>query len=67
MLLDQQDPVTSRNKVVESYGVTGIPTKFVVNKNGVIVYRLTGFSGGEYAAVEELSAMIESAKGQAGR
>jgi len=62
VLLDLQDPVTKKNNVVESYQVSGIPTKFVINKNGEIVYRLTGFSGGDDSAVEELSAMIESAR-----
>jgi len=62
VLLDEQDPVTGKNNVVASYNVSGIPTKFVIDKNGNIAYRLTGFSGGDDAAVEELSAMIESAK-----
>ena len=62
VLLDAQDPVTRRNKVVESYNVSGIPTKFVIDRDGNIAYRLTGFSGGDDAAVEELSAMIESAR-----
>lgn len=61
VLLDQQDPQTKKNNVVESYKVTGIPTKFIIDGNGNIVYRLSGFSGGDDAAVEELSAMIASA------
>ncbi|MBS1603186.1 MAG: TlpA family protein disulfide reductase [Bacteroidetes bacterium] len=62
VLLDAQDPVTKKNNVVESYQVSGIPTKFIIDRKGEIAYRLTGFSGGDDAAVEELSAMIESAR-----
>ncbi|MBS1563529.1 MAG: TlpA family protein disulfide reductase, partial [Bacteroidetes bacterium] len=61
VLLDPKDEVTKSNSVVDSYKVTGIPTKFVIGANGQIMYRLTGFSGGNDTAVEELSAMIETA------
>lgn len=50
------------NKVVESFKVEGIPTKFVIDKNGDIRFKFTGFSGGDDAAVEEVSAMIELAQ-----
>ncbi|BAV07550.1 Thiol-disulfide isomerase or thioredoxin [Filimonas lacunae] len=50
------------NEVVTSYKVSGIPTKFIVDKNGDIRFRFTGFSEGEDAAVEEVSAMIELAQ-----
>jgi thiol-disulfide isomerase/thioredoxin len=60
--MDLKDPVTGVNKVVESYKVTGIPTKFVIDKNGNIRFKFTGFSGGEDAAVEEVAAMIELAR-----
>ena len=62
VLLDLKDPATKINKVVDSYKIKGIPTKFVINKNGDIVYRLTGFSGSDEKAVAEISAMIESAR-----
>ena len=58
VLMDLADPVSGKNAVVESYKVTGIPTKFVIDKNGRIRFRFTGFSGGEDAAVEEVAAMI---------
>lgn len=50
------------NPVVSNYKVDGIPTKFVIDRNGNIRFRFTGFSGGEDAAVEEVAAMIELAK-----
>lgn len=62
VLMDLKDKQTSTNKVVEDFDVTGIPTKFVIDKNGNIRFRLTGFEGGNDAAVEELSAMIKLAE-----
>lgn len=50
------------NPVMSSYKVEGIPTKFVIDGKGNIRFRFTGFSGGEDAAVEEVSAMIELAR-----
>lgn len=61
VLMDLKDPVTANNKVVESYNVTGIPAKFVIDKKGNIRFAITGISGSDDAIVEELSAMIELA------
>lgn len=58
VLMDLKDPNTGENKVVSSYEVKGIPTKFVIDKNGDIRFRFTGFTAGEDAAVSEVSAMI---------
>ncbi|TDX01426.1 redoxin domain-containing protein [Dinghuibacter silviterrae] len=63
VLMDLKDPKDGANKVVESYKVSGIPTKFVVDGNGKIRFKFTGFDGGDDAAVEEVSAMIEMARG----
>lgn len=62
VLMDTKDPETGINKAVDSYGINGIPTKLVIDKNGNVRFSLTGFSGGNDAAVEELSAMIKMAK-----
>ncbi|HTI10809.1 MAG TPA: redoxin domain-containing protein [Puia sp.] len=62
VLMDLKDKQTAVNKVVEDFKVSGIPTKFVIDKNGNIRFRLTGFEGGNDAAVEELSAMIKLAE-----
>jgi len=51
-------PAGGEKFVAEKFNVSGIPTKFVIDKNGNIRFRFTGFSGDEAAAVEELSAMI---------
>lgn len=50
------------NKVVTSFGVSGIPTKFVVDGKGKIRFKSIGYSGSADALVEELSLMIEAAK-----
>ena len=62
VLMDTKDPVTKKNKVVESYGVTGIPAKFIIDKNGHIRFQLAGFSGDTNESVEELSTMIQLVK-----
>lgn len=64
LLMDLKDPITKSNKVIESFKVTGIPTKFVIDGKGNICFKVTGFSGGNEAAVEEISKMIEMAKGR---
>jgi peroxiredoxin len=51
----------NENKVVEQFGVQGIPTKFVIDKNGVIRFRSVGFGGDPDKLVAELTAMIELA------
>jgi len=56
ILLDKDD------KVITSYGVKGIPTKFIIDKNGNTRYNVTGYPPGEDAMVAELSSMIEMAK-----
>ena len=49
------------NKVVEQFKVDGIPTKFVIDKNGVIRFKSVGFSGSDDKLIAELTAMIDIA------
>jgi peroxiredoxin len=49
------------NKVVTSYKVSGIPTKFIIDKKGNIRFNVSGTSSGD-VAVQELSTMINLAK-----
>jgi peroxiredoxin len=62
VLMDLKDPETGTNKVIESYKVSAIPTKFVIDKDGNIRFKFTGAAPGEDAAVEEVAAMIEMAR-----
>lgn len=53
------------NKVVEQFKVNGIPTKFVIDKNGNICFKAIGFDGSDEKLISELTAMIELAQGTA--
>ncbi|MDQ6842879.1 MAG: TlpA family protein disulfide reductase, partial [Bacteroidota bacterium] len=50
------------SKVVEQFKVSGIPTKFVIDKNGMIRFKAIGFDGSDDKLVSELTAMIDMAK-----
>jgi thiol-disulfide isomerase/thioredoxin len=62
VLMDLKDRETKENKVVSSYGVNGIPAKFIIDPKGNIRFQLTGFGGTDEEAVDELSMMIEMIK-----
>lgn len=61
VLMDLKDG-TGRNAAVEDYGVSAIPAKFVIDKAGNIVFKLTGFTGTDAAALQEISERINLAK-----
>ncbi|MBN1638835.1 MAG: TlpA family protein disulfide reductase [Ignavibacteriales bacterium] len=46
------------NKVITSYKVSGIPTKFIIDKNGNIRFKSVGFGGSSEELIAELNAMI---------
>lgn len=50
------------SKVVEQFKVSGIPTKFVIDKNGIIRFKAIGFDGSDDKLVTELTTMIDMAK-----
>ena len=50
------------SKVVNDFNVTGIPTKFIIDKTGTIRFKSIGFDGSDDKLVSELSAMIDMAK-----
>ena len=56
VLLDLDDAV------VAAYKVRGIPTKFIVDKNGRIRFNKIGFDGNDDRTVKELQLMIEMVK-----
>jgi thiol-disulfide isomerase/thioredoxin len=47
-----------KNEVIEKYKVSGIPTKFIIDKDNNIRFMTVGYSGSEDRLVEELSLMI---------
>jgi peroxiredoxin len=59
VLLDEKNDEGKQAKVVTSYDVSGIPTKFVIDKNGNIRFKYIGYSGSSDKVFEEVSNMIE--------
>ena len=51
----------NENEIVSKFKVSGIPTKFIVDKNGNIRFKSVGFSGNNADLVTELSMMIDMA------
>jgi thiol-disulfide isomerase/thioredoxin len=51
----------NENKMVEDFKVSGIPTKFIIDKDGKIRFKAVGFAGQDDELVEELTTMIELA------
>ncbi|MFN0212849.1 MAG: TlpA family protein disulfide reductase [Saprospiraceae bacterium] len=58
VLLDTDD------SVIAAYGVSGIPTKFVLDRLGKIRFKTIGFEGSDESLAEELSLMIETARAE---
>lgn len=58
VLMDNDD------SVITGYGVSGIPTKFVIDKSGVLRFTTVGFDGSDEGLVNEMSRMIELARVQ---
>ncbi len=55
VLLDDAD------KVVADFKVSGIPTKFIIDKTGNIRFKSIGFGGNDDALIDEVSMMVEMA------
>jgi len=51
-------PVLYDEGFVEKYGVEGIPTKFIIDKKGMIQFKSVGFLGGQ-KMIEEMTLQIE--------
>ncbi len=56
----------SKNEVVANYGVSGIPTKFILDKEGNIRYKSVGFGGNDAELIDELSIVIDILKSESG-
>jgi len=59
VLIDEMGEDKRQSKVISSYKVDGIPTKFIIDKNGDIRFKYVGFSGTTAAVVNEVTAMID--------
>lgn len=51
------------DKMVNSFKVNGIPTKFVLDKTGRIRFKSVGYGGNESQTVDEIAAMVSLASG----
>lgn len=47
------------NSVVKNYGISGIPTKFILDQAGNIRFKSVGFDGNDTKLVDEISIVIE--------
>lgn len=52
--------------VIEKYGVEGIPTKFVIDRNNNIRFKAVGYNGSADGLMQELTAMIDMAAAESG-
>ena len=55
VLMDNDD------KMVADFGVSGIPTKFILDRNGKIRFKSVGFEGSTDALADEVVTMVEMA------
>ncbi|MFZ0491475.1 MAG: TlpA disulfide reductase family protein [Salegentibacter sp.] len=63
VLLDTADEGSDRAGVTaNAYGVAGIPTKFVIDPQGKIRFKVMGYDGNDQKLVDELKMMIELAQ-----
>jgi len=64
VILDEKGPEGIPNKTYKQYVMPGIPTKFIIDKNGIIRFKVIGFNPNmtEEDVVKELSGMIETAR-----
>jgi peroxiredoxin len=49
-------------QVVSAYGVSGIPTKFLIDPDGHIRFKLLGFDGNTEKEVKEIKVMVDMLK-----
>lgn len=61
VLMDEKGEDGRQSKVVSQFKVEGIPTKFVLDKNGNIRFKHIGFEGSAESLKDEVSVMIEIA------
>jgi thiol-disulfide isomerase/thioredoxin len=62
VIYDAEVEGSSSFEVAEKYGVTGIPTKVIIDKEGKIRFKAVGYSGQTEKLVSEMDIMIEILK-----
>jgi len=61
VVMDETGSDGRQSKVVTQFNVDGIPTKFIIDKNGNIRFKVVGFDGNADKLVDEVSSMIDLA------
>lgn len=60
VLLDEPNKAKEGEfNVVKSYGITGIPTKFIIGKDGNIKFEMIGFKGSDEGVLDEVSGAVD--------
>lgn len=59
VFMDLKNAATGKNEAVSSYKVRGIPAKFVIDKNGLIRYKNSGYVS-EDEAIPEIKKMVDA-------
>ncbi|RFZ94149.1 hypothetical protein D0C36_00915 [Mucilaginibacter conchicola] len=61
VLMDEKGEDGRQSKIVSQFKVDGIPTKFVIDKNGNIRFKYVGYSGSSEAVLDEVTNMVDLA------
>jgi thiol-disulfide isomerase/thioredoxin len=61
VLMDEKGGDGRQSKVVSSFKVSGIPTKFIIDKTGNIRFMYVGYSGTPEGLVDEVTNMVDMA------
>ena len=57
----------NENKMVQSFGISGIPTKYILDQSGQLRYKAVGYDGNDAKLVDELSIVIDVLLGEQDR
>lgn len=60
--LVMDDKVNGTYPVAKAFGIVGLPTKFVIDQDGQVRFKISGFEGSDEAAAAELEMMIKMCK-----
>ncbi|WP_163407103.1 TlpA family protein disulfide reductase [Flavobacterium ajazii] len=64
LYMDLVNPNTKRPPAASSFKIDGIPAKFIIDSNGMIRFKVSGFEGTDEEVAEEVVQMVELARGK---
>ncbi|MDR2282661.1 MAG: TlpA family protein disulfide reductase [Sphingobacterium sp.] len=59
VLLDKKNPETNKYTASDDFGITGLPTKIIIDKNGRIRLRIIGSNGATAFITEEMKMIVD--------